>query len=108
MRRKTLDSSVDLNFIEVDERIDSINSMPIVNGVVIEDVRLTAGVTTRINHGLGRKLTGWILVDLQGASTTGRIERDPGTAVAPEPTAEQLWLKATGWGATITVSLWVF
>ena len=92
-------------FDDVREAVASLESLPVLSGRLIEGVDLADAETRRILHGLNRRVRGWIRTDLTGAVSTGRIERvvDPGANLNRE-----LWLKATGWGATITVSLWVF
>lgn len=80
-----------------------IASRPIIAGRLIEGVELANAVTRKINHGLGRKIRGWIIADTVGATATGRIQRVTGADLDL-----QLWLQANGHGATITVSLWAF
>lgn len=74
----------------------------------IADTALANASVVRLKHGLGSKLRGWMVTDLRGASTSGRVERvlTDGTGTADD--GEDLWLKATGWGATITVRVTVF
>ena len=48
--------------------LNPVISSPIVNGLLLTNVSLING-TTVINHKLGRKLQGWILVGINGAAT---------------------------------------
>ena len=68
---------------------------------ILSDKQLADGVATPIAHGLGRR----VFVTLsppRGATATGRIvEVRDGSYKADEFVV----LKATGWGATITVDL---
>lgn len=78
----------------------------------IADVVLVDGVVKRIDHGLGRAFSGWLLVDILPASsasmTTGRLERAvlDGSDIPDE--TRQLWLLATGFTTDLTVRLVVF
>lgn len=74
---------------------------------VIEGVALVEATDNDIAHGLGRAWKGWRIVDLTGCTTTGRIERRAATTIEID-TSKVLRLRATGWGATITVSVEVF
>jgi hypothetical protein len=75
----------------------------------IGDTALANAVIVKLKHGLGRRLRGWIVTDLRGPSTSGRIERILDDALSTDADdGEDLWLKATGWGATITVRVLVY
>lgn len=80
------------------QQIDPVISNPLVNGRLIAAQKLING-TTSINHGLGRKLQGWFLVDLD----TGLTAMPYRTAsVTPELTFNLVS------NAACIVSLWVF
>lgn len=82
---------------------------PIVNGKHISDTVLYDGDVVKIRHGLSGPFKGWVVTDLTGAASTGRIERVLEDASSNTPNVrEELWLKATDWGADITVRLWVY
>ena len=49
-------------------KIEPVISNPLVNGVILENVSLTAGANV-INHKLGRKLQGWYPVRIRSAAT---------------------------------------
>lgn len=100
---------------DVDRAIDEVRDVAnaLVDGTLAGatlfiNQQLVDGVAYRLRHGLGRNLRGWIICDLTGPSSTGRIERIiPSASNAYDPTVE-LWLKATGYTATITVSVLCF
>lgn len=71
---------------------------PIVQGHILSNVALTTGTNT-INHKLGRKLQGWIVVGRNNASTIYDNQ-----AANPNP---QLNLILTA-SAGVTVNLYVF
>ena len=75
---------------------------------VIADVALEDGVETPIVHKLGKVPT-WVREScVRGASTTGRVEEvRTSTTYSTYSRSEYVILKATGWGATITVDLLV-
>lgn len=78
--------------------INPILSAPIVNGLLLNSVSLVSGDNT-INHKLGRKLQGWIVV---GKTANANIFDKQATNTMPELT---LVLNSS---ATTTVNLWVF
>lgn len=69
----------------------------ILDGRLIEDIEVTTSQVV-VNHGLGRELRGWILVDKNANARVWRVNS------TTNPTRE-LHLDS---GATVTVSLWVF
>lgn len=77
------------------------------------DIELADGVLVKLQHGLGRKLRGWMVADLRvspaaPAAAVNLIERllTDGTTNADD--SRDLWIKARGWGATITVRILVY
>lgn len=87
---------------EIKAAIDEIQSSPLVFARVIPGVTLEDGVATPVAHGLKRPAT-WVAPSCpRGPSTSGRIEeiRD-GT----NDRNMYVTLKASGWGATITVDV---
>lgn len=70
--------------------------------VIKADLTLADGIPTAIPHGLGRRASVWTSPP-RGAVSTGRIEevRD-----GSHDAAKYVVLKATGWGASITVDVW--
>lgn len=82
---------------------NELTSIPILDGRLIERVELPDATTVKINHLLGRAWRGHIQCSLVGAVSAGRIDD-----VSGADEKRQLWLKATGYGATVTVTLWVF
>ena len=79
-------------------QLDPVLINPLVNGRLIQGQVLTSGVNT-INHKLGRKLVGWIVVR-NNSNVTFYDSQDSNQM--PELT---LVLNASG---ATTVSLWVF
>ena len=92
-----------------DDQIRELQAVPLVRGRVIRDVELEDGVETAIAHGLGHRAA--VLVSpprWKGATGTHSSpavmeyragDRDPEVYVV---------LKATGFGATVVVDLWIF
>lgn len=78
--------------------IEPVLNASIVNGQLLENVALING-TTIVNHRLGRKLIGWIVVGRNAAST---IYDNQATNQRP-----QLTLSLTS-NAAVTCTLWVF
>jgi hypothetical protein len=87
------------------DRFNEITDVPILQGRLLEDVSVKEGNITRVKHGLGRKLRGWIVVR---RNTTVGIFSDQ--QVDNKKEDEELWLILTTGTATATymVSLWVF
>lgn len=83
---------------------------PLLDGVLLEGVQLANGSVTRIPHKLRRKPRGWIVVDMINATgTSGQIQRSQSDSNGNTPDeTQQLWLTAGGFGAVVTVSLWIF
>lgn len=103
-RRRTGDANLDQNVDAIADALDIFGRIAILRGRLIRGLSMGAGVDVDIVHQLGRAPVGWIVVDLVGPAATGRFERRDGVVDAKSI----LRLRATGWGATITVSLWVF
>jgi cytosine/adenosine deaminase-related metal-dependent hydrolase len=83
----------------VEATLGGIVRRDILDGQVVRSVRLTAGAPVAVEHGLGRQVTGWIVV---GRDADAVVWDDQ--AVNPTP-ARTLRLVAS---ADVTVSLWVF
>lgn len=84
------------------EKLLELQARPASALVVLPNIALAAGVATSIPHGLGRAPL-WVKAsDPRGATATGRIDeiRD-GTS----DRTKAIVLKATGYGATITVDV---
>jgi hypothetical protein len=75
--------------------IEPVLSQPFNNGVLLQEVELSTG-TNKINHKLGRKPQGWVVVDQNAAATVYRSA--PFNALTLTLTAS----------AGVTVSLHVF
>ena len=74
------------------------NGMLVIGGVTLED-----GVETPIVHKLG-KAPSWVREScVRGAVTTGRVEEVRTSTTYSR--SDYIVLKATGWGATITVDV---
>ena len=83
----------------VAEFLNQIKSNELLNGRLIEDVVLTFGATTTVNHGLGRKIRGFEIV-YKNNSVDVWAEDDDQTYPL-----RQLVLSTS---ADATVNLWVF
>lgn len=111
---------VQLQSITIDERtspqdlerirrnlVDALRELqqgPLAGAKFVTGIRLEDGKETPISHGLGRPALVF-LSPPRGATANGSIieTRDGG----PDRT-KYFVLKASGWGATITVDAWVF
>lgn len=91
----------DLNLIQ-DNTEDAINSIALnsfLNGNILEDIQLVTGQDNIVNHKLGKKLQGWLLV---GNNANSVIYDNQSSNNTPNLT---LLLRAT---ANCTVKLYVF
>lgn len=77
-------------------RIDLIASVPILNGILLKDIVLTAGTPVLVDHKLRRPPLGWYLIDNSANAVVWRT--DP-------LTANNISLNCS---VNTTVSLWVF
>lgn len=96
--------ALDQNIDAVRMKFAEIDLIKVLRGRLITGIVLPNGTDLDIEHRLDRQESGWFVVDLFGAVSTGRIERMAGT----HDRKKILRLRATGWGGAITVSLWVF
>lgn len=83
------------------DALRELQQLPVVATIHKADVNLADGETTHISHGLGRNPTMVVISPPRGASTSGRIEEVRSGIDRKKYVA----LKATGWGATITVDV---
>ena len=81
------------------EFISQLTSNPTLSGLLIEDVSLTFGSTTTVNHGLGRTIRGFVIVY---KNNSVEVWADDANQTLP---AKQLILSTS---ADATISLWVF
>lgn len=88
----------------LDQRVRELGAVRIAQGILIEDVDLADATEVTVNHGLGR-FAKWIVCRLLNPSTSGRIEEVVSGSIDRK---NALALKASGYGATVTVDLWVF
>lgn len=79
--------------------LQSVVTRPILDGVMIEEISLVGTVPQAIDHKLGRKVRGWIVVR---KSATADIWDLQDTNVTP---TRSLILEAS---ADVTISVWVF
>ena len=90
-------------------RINEVTKTPMLVGKFIGDTSIVDGEITKLRHGLKRILLGWIVSDMRNALTGGILQRvliDDSNRKADDFT--DLWLSASGFGATIKVRLWVY
>lgn len=84
------------------EAIRELQAMPAASLRVISNIALTDGTAINVSHGLGREPI-WIGPScVRGPSTSGRIEELRNTGA---DRSSVVVLKASGYGATITVDL---
>lgn len=90
---------------QVNELIRAAKDMardPVIDRHIFE-ITLASGVLTKVKHGLGRKPIFFVCGPVAGASATGRIVKS-----TPDDPSTEIWLTATGFGATVTCTLLVF
>ena len=89
---------------EIVVAILELQSLPAAGARVIAGVVLADGIATPVAHGLGRPAS-WVQASCpRGPSSTGRIEE---VRTGTGDRSKFVTLKATGWGATITVDVLV-
>lgn len=93
------DSDINRMQDNVVQGIDSLGQVPLIDGVLIENVVLTTGITNHIPHKLQRPLIGWMITRMRANS----IVWDSQDAAA-QP-AQILDLHCS---ANVTVDIWVF
>lgn len=77
-----------------------VNRLPAIKA----DVALASGTLVKVQHGLRKKWVAVVPGVVRGATSTGRIVDS-----TPETSKDrEVWLTATGWGATITVDLLIY
>lgn len=87
-------------------RLAELAGLPLARGLIVPNVLLVDGVATEVVHALGRRPSFVKASDPRGPSTSGRIEEVRAAGASHDPT-QRLVLKASGWGATITVDVLV-
>ncbi len=88
------------------EAIRELQQAPPAAARLIPDVELADGVATPVPHGLGRPAR-WVREScVRNATSTGRIE-EIRTGDGVQDRSKFVVLKASGWGATVTVDVLV-
>ena len=83
----------------VESVMDPVLNSAIIDGVIIEDVDLVSGSFTSVEHKLGRKPRGYLVIRKSAAET---VYEDAG-----DYDNRKLFIKLKASG-TVTVNLWVF
>ena len=83
----------------IEEVINPLTNSLIVDGIIVEDVVLNSSTFTDIEHKLGRKPRGYIVIRKSAAQTVFEDAGDYGN--------RKLFLKLKASGA-VTVNLWIF
>lgn len=86
------------------EAIRELQDSPLASARVIQGVELESGAETPVAHGLGRRPRIVLVSPPRDPSSTGRIEE---IRSSDHDRTSVVALKASGWGATITVDLLV-
>lgn len=92
----------DKNLVRLQTNVDKATrpalQVPFLDGVLIENVSLGSSAPTNVQHGLGRAIVGWLVVDKTSAAEVYR---------APQGSLpiSMLPLQAS---ASTTVAVWVF
>jgi hypothetical protein len=86
------------------DRFNEVVDVPMLQGRLLEDIVVQKEVTTKIKHGLERKLRGWIVV--KNGSTISLHDQQADN----EREDQELWLflNTGGTSETFKISLWVF
>lgn len=79
--------------------LEDVLTRAVISGRLVEDVVVTTGQANTVNHRLGRKLRGWVVVR---KSADANVWDEQATN---ELQSKELVLQSD---ATVTVSLWVF
>ena len=98
-RVSTNDSTLNRIQERVEDALVPVLSSSILDGKIINDVDLASGSTTIVSHGLGRVLSGWIVVSKNAAQHVYDVQSSNNN--------KDRFLHLTA-GGTVTVSLWVF
>ena len=93
----------------LDRRLAALEDAPALRGRILKSVELPSGTTIEVYHGLGRVVSVFSAVQLDGAGSSGRIEiMETTEAGDPNPDRRNFALiRASGWSSTITLDLWV-
>jgi hypothetical protein len=73
--------------------------LPILDGQLVENISLTSGSTTAINHGLSRAIRGWFVVKQNASAIIWAVDANQTLPI------RQLVLSTS---ANVTINLWVF
>lgn len=82
---------------DIPRAVNELQKIPILDGRLIENIALATGTRKVINHGLGRRFRGYIVV-----------RRDAGAIIWSEDATDEskeLWLQAS---ANVNINLWIF
>lgn len=98
------DKTVDRFAREVTEAVRELQAVPAVSVRIVRDVVLADGQETAVPHGLGRPAQ-WVRESCpRGAVSVGMVEE---IRSGSHDRSKVAVLKASGWGATITVDVLV-
>jgi hypothetical protein len=100
---KGLEAQLNMALGEVEARLGQIEGGPVAGGRVLAEVKLIAGATTALQHGLGRPARGWWVVRARPSAVTLWLVVEDNN---PRP-AEQLVLRS-GCDADVVVDVYVF
>lgn len=101
IKRNTGNPDVDNNVVDLDDRLKAIEGMALLRGRHLFGVQLVAGVAKQVRHQLGRTPLGYLNAGMTGAVAAGYIN-----VVSRD--ADFLELVANGFGATVTLAMWVY
>ena len=98
-RIDTTDPSMRELQYRLEETLRPVTDSSLVDGVLIKDISLASGTTTKVAHKLGRSVIGWIVVGRNAAQhvydvNSGKTDLDT-------------YIHLTA-GGTVTVNVWVF
>ena len=95
----TTNSDTDRLYQNVSQFANQFTTRPFLDGLLLKDLTLTAGSNNPVNHKLGRKLQGWVIVN-----KTAETDVWAPTSLQTRPD-KTLVLSCT---ANVTISLYLF
>jgi hypothetical protein len=101
IKRNTGNPDIDANVVDLDDRLRTLEGLVLLRGRHLSGVQLAVGVAKKVRHQLGRTPLGYLNAGMTGAVAAGYINvisRDENF----------IELLATGFGATVTLAMWVY
>lgn len=100
LENRDTDRAVEL----VRQGVNAVTNIAILGGRQITNITMADSTNVMVRHGLGRRLQGWMVTRMAGVPITAGCITE---AVSDDPT-NHIILRATGYGQTMVVDLWVY